>query len=339
MKVLCTGADGYIGRALTYELDARPDITNIGVDNLSRRKWVEECGGDYDDTDIGCIEADLSKQETVYNLLAIHKPDAIIHLASQPSMPYSQVSGERALFTQTNNTSMCTNILWAIKELALKTRLIITTTTGIPGQVYAEIPEMMTLNAAGSWYHVSRGFDSANCHLAAKQWNQEIIELRTSIVYGIQTHRMKTFNAPPTRFDTDPYFGTALNRFVDQAVLGKPITIYGKGEQTKPFICLDDCVESLIKALELPLISCHEIINQVTENISIKKLAELINYGTPTKIEHVPNPRKENEEHQMKFENKRFLQLLGRPPRDIDKEVREFIEKVQDMYTVSSITY
>ena len=323
MKILITGCCGYIGYPLTIEL-SKSKHTIIGVDNRSRTRWVENTTGKFELEEFeNYIEGNLTNPSFVNELLAIHKPDIIIHLASQPSMPYSQLNGERALFTQTNNLSMLVNILWGMKEIVPNAKLILTTTTGIPGQGYKEIPESNTLNMAGSWYHTSRGFDSANCSLASRQWNLNILELRTSIVYGIQTELMVELGLI-TRFDTDPYFGTVLNRFIKQAMDKKPITIYGKGEQTKPFISLEDTVQSLVNASSYEA-KGHEIFNQTTENVSIKQLASIISKYTRCEVSHIPNPRKENETHKMTFINKKFLKLLDKKPKLIDRGIKELI--------------
>ncbi len=326
MRILVSGNRGYIGKALVHQLLSEGHKV-IGVDNDSRARWVEHCGGGWNSNDIEStrfidISADLTERDVVNELLAIHKPDVIIHLASQPSMPYSQLNGERAYFTQLNNVAMCLNLLWGMKENGLlNTRFITTTTTGIPGQIYETIPEDDTLNKAGSWYHVSRGFDSSNCSLASRQWGIQIVELRTSIVYGLQTKLMRDKGLGTTRFDTDTYFGTALNRFMNQAFNKEPLTIYGKGEQTKPFISLEDTVISLTKAVDYSFPEGHTILNQVTEHISILELARLIKKATNCDLHHVPNPRKENETHKMTFENKKFLKVLDKPIHEMKEEI------------------
>ena len=318
MRILVTGSRGYIGKALVHQLLSVDDNIVIGVDNDARARWVERCGGNWNSNDIEDkrfvdISADMADRDIVNELLAIHKPDVIIHLASQPSMPYSQISGERAYFTQLNNVSMCLNLLWGIKENGLNPRIIITTTTGIPGQGYATIPEEITKNLAGSWYHISRGFDSANCSLASKQWGQKIIELRTSIVYGATTEVMRK-NRQQTRFDVDNFFGTVLNRFVSQARNNRPLLVSGQGLQEKPFISLEDTVKSIVNATSYDY-KGHLIVNQTTEQISIIDLAKLIQKKTNCQIKHIENPRKEKEAFKMKLENKLFLDTLEDEPR------------------------
>jgi len=335
MKILLTGANGYIGFPTAVELIRHTPHTIIGIDNDARATWVERCSGQLCYPDLQqwelqhggrfiSIRGDLADPAFTNEILAIHKPDVIIHLASQPSMPYSQINGERARFTQLGNVTMLLNLLWGSRAAGIKPRFIVTTTTGIPGQHYKQIPESSTLNRAGSWYHVSRGFDSANCDLAARQWGLTILELRTAIVYGIQTGAMRDYGLC-TRFDTDYYFGTALNRFVQNGVQRRQITVYGKGKQTKPFIALEDVVHSIVRAVDYDVGPGHLIYNQTTESVAIVELAKLIHQQTDAPIIHVDNPRKENETFQMRFDNRRFLQLLGRPPVHLKDEVKNMI--------------
>ena len=119
MKILLTGAKGYIGIPLCYELEKEHEL--IGVDNDSRVEWVNRCGGkeennSYVDGLVHIIKGDLTNQNFVNEIIQIHKPQCVIHLASQPSMPYLQINSERGLFTQINNISMCLNLLWALKH-------------------------------------------------------------------------------------------------------------------------------------------------------------------------------------------------------------------------------
>ena len=332
MKLIITGCKGYVGYPLLIELLANTNHEIVGIDNEARAEWVARCGGSpawkgktaklegfiY-------LNHDLTDFNFVKEILTIHKPDVIIHLASQPSMPYSQLNGERAIFTQVNNLTMLLNLLWGAKEVGIKPRFIVTTTTGISGQAYDKIPEGHTINWAGSWYHVSRGFDSANLNLASRQFGFEVVEFRTSIVYGLQTATMAGVDTT-TRFDTDEFFGTALNRFIDQAINKKPITIYGAGKQIKPFISLNDTVISLANAIDYPFTERHTILNQVTNNVSINDVAEFVKLFTHCEVKHIPNPRQEKEDWQMIFENEKFLKVLGKTPDSFSDGIKEMIK-------------
>ena len=330
MKILLTGSDGYIGFPLSLQLISMGHDV-ICVDNGGRVEWVKRINPrstHYSSPDT--IVGNMADKDFVDEILKIHRPECIIHLASQPSMPYSQLSWERAIFTQLNNITMNLNILWGLKENnLLNTKYIITTTTGIPGQEYDIIPEGPVMNMAGSWYHVSRGFDSENCNLASRQWGINIVEFRTAIVYGIATEELRMRNMS-ARFDTDFYFGTALNRFVDQAHKGQPITIYGEGRQTKPFISLEDTCLSIAKAIEHKFNPGHTILNQTTECVSIKYLADIIAKEAGVEAVHIPNPRKESEDFEMRFNNVRFMELLGTPKQLISQGIHEIFEVLRE---------
>ena len=332
MKILVTGAAGYIGFPLMLKLTSAGHGV-IGVDNGLRADWVARIDPKSGYKTIpfpDIITADLTDRDLVDELLKIHKPDCIIHSASQPSMPYSDLSWERALFTQINNLAMNLNILWGIKSNNLvKTKYIILTTTGIAGQFYQLVPERNTLNNAGSWYHISRGFDSENCNLAHRVWGLNIIELRTAIVYGLTTKELNS-KRMTTRFDTDPYFGTAINRFMNQASKGQELTIYGKGMQSKPFISLEDCCVSILNAVEQQFENGHHIFNQTTECVSIKTIAELIGQEFNVPITHIENPRKEKEDFYMQFDNSLFLKLLGQPRQLIADGIKEMARVLKE---------
>lgn len=320
MKVLVTGSEGYVGRALIRALSEN-GIDYVAVDSLARHTWEERVlGKPLSRPTNNTIFLDVSDPAQVNEVLAIHRPTHVIHLASQPSMPYSQINSERAKYTQLNNLLMNLNLLWGLKENDLiNTRYIITTTTGIPGQIYKSVPEDITKNAAGSWYHISRGFDSANCNLASRQFNIQVVEFRTSIVWGMQA------DVPAS----DPYFGTVLHRFIEQALSGHPITVYGKGDQTKPFVHLNDVIISLLHALKARFSARHTILNQVSETISIRRLADMVGKCVNCRVITVPNPRKENETHKMSFRNEEFLKLLRFKPKLIKHGLRELVEQME----------
>ena len=332
MKIMVVGGNGYIGIPLVARLYQKYGFQNVVVvDNYARFDWVSNVLGERQpETNFtSCIHGDFTERDFVDEMFKIHRPDVVINLASQPSMPYSHLSWERAVYTQGNNLMINLNILWGLKENGLlKSRHIITTTTGIPGQLYQVVPEAETLNKAGSWYHISRGFDSENCNLAARLWGLQTIEFRTSIVYGVKTRELRE-NCWHTRFDTDPYFGTVINRFISQAMHGKPITLYGQGNQTKPFVYLEDCIESIVNSIDDEFPSKHTIINQVSECISIKELATQISKRFNSDIHYLPNPRNEKEDFEMIFDNREFCKVLGRPYIKFEDGIEEMIQDLK----------
>ncbi len=101
------------------------------------------------------------------------------------------------------------------------------------------------------------------------------------------------------RFDYEGVFGTVLNRFCVEAAVGHPLTVYGKGGQTRGFLDMRDtvrCVELAI--LNPPKHGEYRVFNQFTEEFNVAQLAEMVvdaarKLGIEAITEHVPNPRVE----------------------------------------------
>ena len=351
MTVLVTGGDGYLGWPTALRIADRTDQRVLIVDNGARREWVSEVGATsatpvasldtrldaarevYGLSNLSAVEGDLTDRAFVDELLDVHDPTAVVHAAAQPSAPYSQVNGERANYTQHNNMQATRNLVFGLHEHDLTdTHFIETTTTGVYGAPEFPIPEGgATMEnegerdevpfpaMAGSWYHATKSHDAANLRLAAQQFGLPISDVRTAITYGTETEETRADDRLKTRFDFDYYFGTVAHRFCAQAVAGYPVTVYGKGEQRKPFIGIEDAVEGLAR---LALVDPGErpeqltVYNQVTRAISIVELAETIanvggGHGLDVAVEHFENPRDEDETHKMEIANDRYLELTG----------------------------
>lgn len=361
MTVLLTGADGYLGWPTTLRLADRLDERIVAVDNFARREWVAESGSvsaipvhDADDRfgeldNVSFVEGDLTDREFVTQLLDVHEPDTVLHAAAQPSAPYSSINGERALYTQQNNISMALNLLHGLHEAGLDdSHFIETTTTGVYGAPEFPIPEGgATMEnqgerddvpfpaMGGSWYHQTKSFDAANMRLAETEFDFDISDVRTAIVYGTETAETRA-SGRPTRFDFDYYFGTVVNRFCAQAVAGYPITVYGKGEQRKPMVSLQDAVESLANLVERGHTGDGiDVYNQVTRPVAIVELAETIadvgaEFDLDAEVEHYENPREEDEEHKMEMENDRFEDLVGEQQQTLEEGVRDILGTLVD---------
>jgi nucleoside-diphosphate-sugar epimerase len=364
MTLLVTGADGYVGWPTALRLARRLDERVVGVDNLARRDWVEDVGSvsavPVDDPEtrfaaepnLSFVYADLSDQDEVQRLLDVHEPHTVVHAAAQPSAPYSQINGERALYTQRNNLSMNVNILHGLRDAGLDdAHFIETTTTGVYGAPEFPIPEggatmenqgerddVPFPNMAGSWYHVTKSNDAANMRLAHQQFGIPTSDVRTAIVYGTETEETRADDRLATRFDFDYYFGTVTHRFCAQTVAGYPVTVYGKGEQRKPFISLEDAVEGLAR---LALIdpedrpADHVVYNQVTRAISIVETANTIadvgaEFDLEPTVEHFENPRDEDETHKMEIENDRYLDLIDGQAQSFESGVRDIFGTLVD---------
>lgn len=366
MPILVTGGDGYIGWPTALKIADRTDQRVILVDNFARRKWVEESGG-VSATDIvgmneriaaaedalglsnlSFIEGDLTDREFVAELLKVHEPQVVVHTAAQPSPEYSQINGERANYTQHNNLQATRNLLFGLHEHDLAdTHFIETTTTGVYGAPAFPIPEGGAVmenqgerdevpfpGMAGSWYHLTKCHDAANLRLANTQFGLPISDVRTAIVYGASTEETRADDRLATRLDFEYYFGTVANRFCAQVVAGYPVTVYGKGEQQKPFVSLEDTVEGLAR---LALTDPQErgdsltVYNQVTQAISIVEIAQTIadvaaEYDLDASVEHFENPREEDETHRMGIESQNYDTLIGGQSVDFESGMRDMLD-------------
>ena len=369
MTILITGADGYVGWPTALRIADRTDERVLGVDKLARRRWVETVGSvsavpiapiedrlaaaaDTGRENLSIVEGDLVDRDFVAELLAVHEPRAVVHTAAQPSAPYSQINGERANNTQHNNLQTTRNLLFGLQEAGLgETHVIETTTTGVYGAPEFPIPEGGAVMEnegereevpfpvmSGSWYHQTKGFDAANLRLANEQFGLPVSDVRTAIVYGSSTTETREDDRLATRLDFDYYFGTVAHRFCAQAVAGYPVTVYGRGEQRKPFVSLEDAVEGLARLAlgdseERP--AAHTVYNQVTRPISIVEVAETIasvgaDRGLDVAVEHFENPREEDETHRMEIANDRYVDLIGEQRLDFEEGMAEVIDALYE---------
>jgi UDP-sulfoquinovose synthase len=152
----------------------------------------------------------------------------------------------------------------------------------------------------GSFYHCSKVHDSHNIEFGCRVWQMRATDLNQGVVYGADTPQTKLDARLATRFDYDGVFGTVLNRMVVQAVLGHPLTVYGRGTQTRGLINIVDTVECIRLAAETPAERGEfRVFNQLTETMAINDIAATIADAYPgaCTIEHVENPRVEAYDH------------------------------------------
>jgi UDP-sulfoquinovose synthase len=357
MKVLITGIDGYSGWPLSLHLLGRGHDV-VGIDNFVTRRRVREVGS-WSATpipafprrlaavkallgkEIGFHRGDMTDYDFVREVLSTERPDAIVHLAEQRSAPYSMIDVHHAVATQVENVTGTLHLLYAMRECCPDTHLVKMGTMGEYGTPNLDIPEgsfdvefrgrkdhLPFPRQAGSWYHWSKVFDSGDVMFACKIWGLKATDVMQGVIYGIRTPEI-TDDRLLTRFDFDETWGTALNRFIAQAVLGLPITPYGKGEQKRGFIALEDSMQSLRLAVEHPPIAGeYRVFNQFDAAYSVNELAELTHrvageLGLAPTIEHPLDPRVEAEQHYYHPLHDRLLALGYHRTRELESVVRE----------------
>ncbi len=331
MKVLVTGVDGYSGWPLALHLIQRGHEV-VGIDNFVTRKRVKEVGSwsatpipsfarrqaavkEILGADLKFYRGDLQDYDFVLSTFRAERPDAIVHLAEQRSAPYSMIDVHHAVTTQVENLTGTLHILYALKEACPDAHLVKMGTMGEYGTPNTDIPEgffdvefngrkdhLPFPRQGGSWYHWSKVFDSGDVQFAAKIFHLRATDVMQGVIYGVRTPEI-TDDRLLTRFDFDETWGTALNRFIAQAVLGAPITPYGRGEQKRGFLALEDSMQSLRLAVEHPAAPGeYRVFNQFDASYSINELAERVarvaaEFDLKPVIEHPADPRVEAEQH------------------------------------------
>ena len=348
MRVMVLGGDGYCGWATALHLSAKGHSVAI-VDNFVRRQWDHEVGAQtltpilplsdrlrtwtrLTGRTIDLFVGDVMDYDFLLSAVKQFEPDSIIHFAEQRSAPYSMIDRKHAVFTQTNNVIGTLNVLFAIREMQPDCHLIKLGTMGEYGTPNIDIEEgyihiehngrhdlLPFPKQPGSFYHLSKVHDSHNMMFACKIWGIRATDLNQGVVYGTVTDEVALDEALINRLDYDEVFGTVLNRFCVQAAIGQPLTVYGKGGQTRGFLDIRDTVRCIELACLNPAArgECR-VYNQFTEQFSVLDIALKVrdagkDLGVKVEIDHIPDPRVEAEQHYYNAKHSKLLDLGLQP--------------------------
>ncbi|MBA2546399.1 MAG: NAD-dependent epimerase/dehydratase family protein [Solirubrobacterales bacterium] len=364
MRVLILGGDGYLGWPTAMRFSERGHDVAV-VDNYSRRRWVEAQGSDsltpihplderiaawkeVSGKEIAMHEGAIEDADFLEGVVTGFKPEAIVHYGEQPSAPYSMQSRETAVETQQTNVIGNLNLLFAMRDHVPDAHLVKLGTMGEYGTPNIDIEEgyieiehkgrkdlLPFPKLPGSLYHLSKVHDSHNIHFACRIWGLRATDLNQGVVYGIETDETLRDPRLATRFDYDEVFGTVLNRFCVQAVLGRPLTVYGKGGQTRGFLNIRDTLQCVELAVETPAdAGDFRVFNQFTEQFSVGQLADLVvasaaELDLEVEIEHMENPRVELEEHYYNAVHDKLLALGLEPALLGDELVRSMLKAIE----------
>jgi UDP-sulfoquinovose synthase len=348
MKVLVIGGDGYCGWATALYLSNRGYEVGI-LDSLVRRHWdLELCvetltpiapiqqrlqrWKDLTGKSIDLLIGDITNYDFLNKSLQQFQPEAIVHFGEQRSAPFSMIDREHAVLTQVNNVVGTLNLLYVMKEHFPDCHLVKLGTMGEYGTPNIDIEEgYITIEhngrkdtlpypkQPGSMYHLSKVHDSHNIHFACRIWGLRATDLNQGVVYGVLTEETGMDELLINRLDYDGVFGTALNRFCIQAAVGHPLTVYGKGGQTRGFLDIRDTVRCVELAIATPAAPGEfRVFNQFTELFSVSDLANLVTkagqtLGLKVEVNHLENPRIEKEEHYFNAKNTNLLDLGLQP--------------------------
>ncbi len=355
MRVLIAGGDGYLGWPTAMNLSAKGHEVLV-VDNYLRRNMAVEEDSEplyevpnllqrtkiWEDKTGNKVKAaigDIAQWDFVEQVFKEFLPEAVIHYAEQPSAPYSMLNRRAASLTLNNNLNVTANIIFAVKEFTPEAQIIKLGTMGEYGTPNIDIEEgwleveskgrkdkFLFPRQAGSLYHTTKIMDTDLLWYYVRMWNLRVTDLMQGPVYGIFTYENQGDERLLPFFSYDELFGTVLNRFVVQAVVGYPLTVYGKGGQTRGYLNIKDTLECVRLSLENPADKGElRIFNQLTETFSVNTLADKIketgkDLELDVKIQNLENPRKEMEEH---YYNPAYTGLvdLGLKPHFLTKEV------------------
>ena len=373
MKILVLGHDGYIGYPLTLHL-LEKGYKVFGADNHSRRRRVNELGSDSltpilsvigrigylkgrygDSMELTAISLGIDPSGHIRSLLRQFKPDTIVHLAEQPSAPWSMRDAHFASTTQHENVIGTLHLLWAMHEECPNAHLVKLGTMGEYGTPNCDIPEgeipekclhfnidlskgylphicpMAGLpfpRTAGSFYHLSKVHDTHNIIFACRNWKLRSTDIMQGVVFGL-TNSDKIEEL--TRFDYDECFGTVINRFCTQAITGHPLTVYGRGGQTRGFLTLNDSIQCITLAIENPpSIGEYRTFNQFENVYAISCLAEMVARACnlPVAIDHIENPRKEAEQHYYNPTHQKLFDFGYEPTTDMLSEITKLLHQL-----------
>ena len=277
-------------------------------------------------------------------------PKTVIHYAEQPSAPYSLINYKYANITLTNNLLVTNNLMFALRDFARDTHVIHIGTMGEYGTPNIDIEEgwleiehkgrkdkFLFPRQASSLYHTTKIMDTDLMWFAVRMWSLKITDLMQGPVYGIETAASQKEDRLKTIFNYDEIFGTIINRFIVQAVADYPLTVYGKGGQTRGYLNINDTLQCIHQSEKNPAGKRElRIFNQIMETFSVMDLARMTQQvgrklGYDVQIQHLENPRKEAEEH---YYNPTYQGLLdlGVTPHYLAEKELEKMFRVAEQY-------
>jgi UDP-sulfoquinovose synthase len=348
MRIVVLGGDGYCGWATSLYLSNHGHSVAI-VDNFCRRQWDHELGvqtltpirplperlrtwQDISGKQIQVFVGDVMEYDFLSAVIRDFEPDAVVHFAEQRAAPYSMIDRKHAVFTQINNVVGTLNLLFALREFRPDCHLIKLGTMGEYGTPNIDIEEgYITIEhngrkdvlpypkQPGSFYHLSKVHDSHNIMFCCKIWGLRATDLNQGVVYGTMSDEVALDEVLINRFDYDEVFGTVLNRFCAQAAIGVPLTVYGRGGQTRGFLDIRDTVRCIEIACMNPAQRGEfRVFNQFTEQFSVLDLALMVQkegkkLGLKVEINHLPDPRVEAEEHYYNAKHSKLIALGLQP--------------------------
>ena len=332
MRILVLGGDGYLGwPTAMYFAEREHDV--MVVDNYLRRTIAKQTDSEalienpnliqrariYKDTSGKTIQVEIGDCcdfRFMDRIFSDFIPDAVVHYAEQPAAPYGMKNYDEARLTMTNNLTATLNVIWAVMQNCPDCQIVKLGTMGEYGTPNIDIEEgwidihhkgrshkFLYPRQAGSLYHTTKVLDTDLLWFYVRVYGIRATDLMQGPVYGISTPEGDRDERLAPNFHYDDIFGTVVNRFIVQAVAGIPLTIFGKGGQTRGYLNLNDTLQCVDLAVNNPVPKGElRILNQFIETMSVNEIAEKVQrvgnqLGLNVTAKSIENPRKEPEEH------------------------------------------
>ena len=238
MKILVTGAAGFIGSKLSEVLIARGD-TVIGIDNLNdyyevslKEARLARIASKDENNLFTYIKLDLADKDGIEKLFAKEKFDGVINLAAQAGVRYSI---ENPLAYVESNITGFAHLLEGCRH------------NNVGHFVYASSSSVYGANRSMP-YSVHDNVDHPMSLYAASKKSNELMAHTYSHLYGIPTTGLRFFTVygPWTRPDM------ALFKFTKAILADEPIDVFNYGKHRRDFTYIDDIVEGVVRVLDRP---------------------------------------------------------------------------------------
>ena len=235
MKVLVTGAAGFIGSFTSHRLLDRGDQV-VGLDNLNNYYDVNlkkaRLARLTEQSDFTFVEQDIVDLPALTRVFETHQPDRIVHLAAQAGVRYSLENPQA--YVDANVTGFL-NILECARHKGTEhlvyasTSSVYGTHTNMPFSIHGGVDHPVSLYAA------TKKANELMAHTYSHLFELPATGLRFFTVYG-----------PWGRPDM------ALFKFTENIIAGKPIDVFNYGNHTRDFTYVEDIVEGVIRILDRP---------------------------------------------------------------------------------------
>ncbi len=364
MRVLILGGDGYLGWPTAMAFASKGHEVCVADNYLRRNMSRETCSEalmpnpnlhdraeifkGVSGKQIRVEIADCADYRVLSRIFREFKPEAVIHYAEQPSGPYSMISYDTASLTLNNNLNVTFNLIWAVLEHVPDCHIIKLGTMGEYGTPNIDIEEgwldvehggrkdkFLYPRQAGSLYHTTKVLDTDLLWFYVRTYGIRVTDLMQGPVYGLSTAESDLDERLLPNFHYDDIFGTVVNRFLVQAVAGVPLTVYGKGGQTRGYLNLKDTLQCVELAMNHPVKKGElRILNQFTEQFSVNQLAEKVqrvgnSLGLKVQVKSIENPRKEKEDHYYNAKHSGLMELGLKPHLMSDEVIAGMLEQVK----------